>query len=226
MLRRLRRSRLASVPALMGAALLVLAVPQMADAIARLYAGSVVAAGERPSDVEMANASAALLELTDQWLGDPYARNQAGTLHMFLAFAAGPDREPDAGQLAHAIDDLVSGIRRAPADAVAWTAFAQGQLARGDKENARRALRTSLLLASYEPRLAVWRAKLGLQILDRLDPEEFGFWSEQVLVAWDHSRAALLALARRPLYAIGLRAGLAADPRRLYFFDRVLSEQR
>jgi hypothetical protein len=230
LLRDFRSIRIEALPAIIAVALLWLGIPQAAGAIVRLYCGGDAITSAPLAEPAGTRAVAAILDRTDERLGDPQARLSAGIARVFVAFAAGAGQRLDREELARAITDLVDGLTRAPANAVAWAALAHAQLALGDEEKARQAFRMSLLLASYEPRLALWRSEIGLELLDKLDDGERCLWSQQVRIAWDHSwdgsRAELLALARKPIFAMGLRAGLASDPRRLSNFEQVLREQR
>jgi hypothetical protein len=213
------------LPAALALAILALGVPQFADSALRLYAGEAddVTGGEGPASRQSAAATAAMLEAIDGWLGDPRARIRAGILRLRLASATGAAREPQPAELAHGIADLDDGLARAPGDAFAWAALAQGQLASGDWEAARRALEASMRLAGYEPGLSIMRAALGLRIFFLLSEDDRRLWADQVRLAWDRHPAELLAIARDAEFAALLKRALGRDPARLEAFAKALA---
>jgi hypothetical protein len=220
---RMRPAALAPLAAAL--VLAVLALPRAGAALEAVYAGSVgefVGTDVYGTPAETARA-AGILEAVDDRFGDARARVRAGTLRSFLAYAVAP--AGDRGQLTRAAADLASGLARAPAvDPMAWAALAQARLGLGDRAAAARALAMSMRLAVYEPRLALWRAELGVALIDRLDPEPRRQWMRQVQIAWPIAQPGLLALARRdPAAQALLTLALASQPQMLRQFQMALS---
>ena len=211
----------------LAAALLlaVLAVPRTGAAIAALDAGDVgeFVGTEVYGTPAQTLRAAAVLETADGRFGDARARVRAGILRAFLAYAVAP--AGDRRQLLGAAADLDAGLSRTPAvDPMAWAALAQTRLGLGEQMAAARALAMSIRLAPYEPRLALWRAQLGIAVIDKLDAAQRAAWMRQVQVAWPISQPALLALARRdPAAQALITLALAAQPTMLREFEAASS---
>jgi hypothetical protein len=128
--------------ALLGGALLALAVPRLIAALCLL-----------PGDPGMALLDAAA------WLAAPSTLIDLGVTSLSLAQAS---VGPRALLLDQAERQLRAGLAGAPADAHAWTYLAFIHTATGDHERAARALDLALRTGPYEPQLALPRSALGL----------------------------------------------------------------
>ena len=206
--------------------LLVLGVPQTVDFLLRLYSGVpevIDGTADLRSGLEAA-ANEALLKEADNWMGDASARIGAGILERRLAFRA--DGRVDVAGLTLARQDIENGLARAPANALAWAELAMAELGLGDLVNAREAWRTSILLASYEPSLNLWRAQIGFQLSSGLAGDDWELLDEQINFSWDQNSQQLVSMAKSdPFTARIIRDAIAADPERLSDYDRALAKR-
>lgn len=218
----------AAIAAALSLSLFGLAIPQTGAAFQSLYAGDIgdfagAAGHASPSE---ALAAARRLEAVDGRFDDSWARLRAASLRLFLAYGgSGP---PDRARLQRAVAELTEALARAPAaDPVSWAALAQGRLALGERDAARRALHISMRLSSYDPRLSLWRTELGLPMIAALDPGDRQLWALQARLAWRAARSAMVALARRDPAAMALLSeALGPDPRLLRDFEEALAPPR
>lgn len=185
--------------------LLVLGLPQAIDSVLRLYAG-----GDASGAAAVSTAGS--LHLVDRWFEDPGARIIAGVRELSAARAASL-ASPDFDLLSRASDDLASGLAREPASALGWTALAETRIDQGDTAGAVDALHASLLVASYDQSLSLWRSELGFDLWTQLDADDRPRILEQVRVAFDTDPNGLVALARRyPATMIIIRLALFDEP--------------
>lgn len=201
-----------------AAALLALGLPQTVDSAMRLYAGGedVTAAGV---------ASIPLLDAADRWFDDPEARIVAGMRKLSAATAA-PAASAEAELLRRAVDDLSSGLSREPASARGWTALAEARLLQRETDGAVDALHVSLLVASYDQSLSLWRSELGFALWMHLDAEDRSKVLEQVRVAWNMDPNALVAAARQQSRNILIaRIALADEPEPRRQFEEFLGRR-
>lgn len=203
--------------ALLAACLLLLVLPRLADTA--LLAASDDA---HPASPAAARVDAAWLEGIDSWWHDPFARIRAATLR-FQATASGGN--PDPAEIEHAIDDFQSGLARAPADAQAWLLLALARYQDRDPEGARVALRSSILIAPYDPALLLARAEIGLKLETTLDADDRQLVSEQIRMASDHQFAGLLALAQRSDDVTPILNALHGDPDRAAALTAALKQK-
>lgn len=190
---------------ILGASLLGLSLPRAIDSGLELTIGSAARSATQASD------QAASLEAIDRIWHDPLASLRAGALRFQSAAAT---THPDRAALDRAIADLQNGLLRAPADPRAWMLLALAHEAEGDQEGARRALRSSILIASYDPALLLPRAQLGLKLAPTLGADDLDLVNEQIRMAADHQFDGLVALGRSS-GAIGpILTALAGDPDR------------
>lgn len=195
-----------AVLALLATCLLLLVVPRLADTVLMLAADN---AGPVPPAT--ARVEAAWLEGIDNWWHDPFARIRAATLR-FQATASGGN--PDPAEIQHAIDDFQSGLARAPADAKAWLLLALARYQDRDPEGARLALRSSILIAPYDPALLLPRAEIGLKLGTTLEADDRQLVSEQIRMAADHQFEGLVTLAQRSDSVTPILNALDGDPDR------------
>jgi hypothetical protein len=169
------RRKTTIIPAVLALLLLALGLPQTIDSVLWLVTGDSPdeLAKESPASPGLATKNAALLERAGAWFGDPKARIRAGVLRLRLIGAPG-STQIDQTELARAIDDVVAGLAQAPADAFAWAALAQAEIAAGNRSGAKRAFITSLLVADHDPDLSLWRCELGLRLWPLLDDDACG----------------------------------------------------
>lgn len=205
--------------AVISAGILTLGIPQTIDSLIWRYAGvdDSAAARKAPQWAVAASASSALLQKADTWFDDPAARIRAGLLQLGVAYASTPNA-PDREWLRRATANLTDGLSRAPASGEAWMMLGYTRLAAGDREGAIRDLRASLLVASFDPALAVDRCQLGLELWPELDSNERRMMSDQVRDAWKYHPRGLVALARRPPSLYWVAGALAEDPEQLAAF--------
>ena len=209
-------------------ALLALGGQQIGDTALRAYAerGFDLQQVVTPQDVEPIQSRVKLLELTDDWLGDPQARINAGIYELRIAFGSDADRKLDPARLKTAIDDLSDGLRRAPANPLAWASLGHARLAAGDRSGAASALNTSLLLGPYERGLVLYRSELGLKLWPDLDASMRRAVALQVRLAWDSQPYELVAVAKSTGRTLPVMISLAQDPRSASNFMKVLAERR
>ncbi|MGO8919852.1 MAG: hypothetical protein ACLQJR_28465 [Stellaceae bacterium] len=179
-----------------------------------------------PQDVETIQSRVKLLELTDDWFGDPGARIRAGIYELRIAYGSDADPKLDPARLQKAIDDLSDGLRRAPANPLAWASLGHARLAAGDRSGAAAALDASLLLGPYEAGLTLYRCELGLKLWPDLDARVRRAVALQMRLAWDHDPSALVGLAKRGGNALPVMIALAQDPKRASAFMKALSARR
>jgi hypothetical protein len=163
-----------------------------------------------------------VLEGVDAWFGDPHAEIRAGLLRLRLSFPSRSDLLPDPFALSRSIADLESGLARAPADAKGWLALAHAQLSVGDLVRGKRAFRTSLLMALYDPTLMVWRCQLGLGLWPMLDTDDRQLVANQLRMAWTRQPAELMGLAKGGNNAAVIAAALDQDPVERAAFEKAL----
>lgn len=212
----------------LGLALLALGGQQIGDAALSAYAETGVDLQQpvKPQDVETMLSRAKLLRQTDDWFGDPQARINAGVYELRVAYGSDSDRKLDPARLKNAISDLSDGLRRAPANALAWASLGHAKLGAGDKSGAAAALNASLLLSPYDASLTLYRSELGLKLWQDLDAPTRRAVAVQIRIAWDKEWAALLALAKSTGRTLPVMIALADDPKRASAFTKALAEHR
>jgi hypothetical protein len=213
------------IPAGLALLLLALGLSQTADSVFWLMTGDSPdqLGKESPASPDLAAKNAVLLERADAWFGDPKARIRAGILRLRLLGAPGVI-QINPMELARATDDIAAGLARAPANAFAWAALAQAEIAAGNGAGAKRAFTTSLLVADHDPDLSLWRCELGLRLWPLLDGDDRDMWNDQVRLAWDRQRTGLLSLARRDAAFIPpIRIALTSEPAQLAAFENELN---
>jgi len=212
------------LPALLVLGLVALGIPQTADSVLWWLTGDSPdqLGAASPATAASARHNAQLLERAYDWFGDGRAEGRAGILRLRLATErpAGIDK----AELDNALNDLTTGLKHAPANAIGWAALAQAQLAADDSAKAHAALTTSLLLDEHDPQLALWRCALGLALWDKLSQDDRRLWNAQVAMAWDRDPQGLVALARHNggVYTLPIRLSFLPDQSRLREFDRLL----
>lgn len=203
--------------ALLAACLLVLVLPRLADT------ALLVASNDAPPlSPAMASVKAVRLEGIDSWWHDPFARIRAATLRFQATASVG---DPDPAEIKHAIDDFQSGLARAPADAQAWLLLALARYQDRDPEGARLALRSSILIAPYDPALLLARAEIGLKLDRALDADDRQLVSEQIRMAADHQFAGLVTLAQRSDNVTPILNALDGDPDRVAALAAALKQK-
>mgnify|MGYP001028577356 FL=1 len=129
-----------------------------------------------------------------------------------------------------AIQSLRNGLAVAPASPFAWTRLAFAEVFKsGASPAALSAFRFGMVVAPYEPRLALARISLGFSVWPKLQPPERRKILQQVRFAWNHrdERKQLLEFARQESWANLVRAALLRAPDDLAEFEarlRKLSE--
>ena len=217
------------LPAALALGLLALGIPQTGDSILWQLTGDTPdqPGAASPGSVPEATHNAVLLERADDWFDDPRARIRAGILYLRIATTSSDGSAAvSAPELDHALDDLRDGLKRAPANAIGWTALAQANLAASDRPGAQAALLTSLLLDEHNPEISLWRCALGLTLWSFLDQDGRRMWNEQVNMAWRRQSMDVVALARQnPIFALLIRLALLSDSSRVKDFDSLYNAQ-
>lgn len=209
----------------LAAGLLGLGVPRAIDSAMQLAAGSDqdLSQIENLQDPAAQIAHAMELESVDNWFHDPDASIRAGTIQLLLATSAGTS---DPAQVDSAITDLEVGLARAPADPKAWMLLALARYQTNDIEGTRLALRSSILVAPYDPTLLLARASLGLKLVSTLEADDWQLVSQQIRMAADHQFDALVKLAQASDDPTPIMTALAGDPDRAAALLAALDQSR
>lgn len=163
------------------------------------------------------------LQRSDDWFWDPNARTRAGLLEFQLSLNSRSGTLPNAGNLDNAIEDILSGLVRAPADAWAWTMLARAELIAGNFSMGVRVFREALLAALYEPSLTVWRSQLGVALWPMLSNEDRNLVASQIRMAWTRHPQDVLALAKASADNIArISSALDQDFRQRVAFEEAL----
>lgn len=199
--------------AVLAAGLLGLGVPRTIDSVLQLRAGgdqdlSKIENLQNPT-AQIANAMQ--LESVDDWFHDPDASIRAGTLQFLMAAGSA---DPDPTRIESAINDLEVGLARAPADPKAWMLLALARDQVNDLDGARLALRSSILIAPYDPTLLLARADLGLKLVATLQADDWQLISQQIRMAADHQFDGLVQIAQASGDPTPIMTALANDPDR------------
>ncbi len=124
-----------------------------------------------------------------------------------------------------AIESLKTGLAMAPASPFAWTRLAYAETMKaGPSPGALSAFRFGLVMAPYEPHLALARISLGFAIWPELQPADKRMIFEQVRFAWKNwkERKRLVEFAMQAGRANLVRAALLRTPDDLTAFERQL----
>jgi hypothetical protein len=217
-----------ALPAALACLLLALGIPQTVDSVLWVMTGdsSDQMGAESPASPDQALSNAALLERADTWTGDPKALIRAGILRLRAATTSPGTIDKD--QLTQAINDLTNGLARSPANAYAWTALSQAQIAAGEGIKAKKALTTSMLIDNHDLTIGLWRCILGLQLWNELDTDDRRMWNEQVHIVWDSQPDDLVGLARANggAYLIPISLALISDPTSFQAFQKLFAQSR
>jgi hypothetical protein len=199
--------------AVLSAGLLALGVPRTANSIMRLFAGSEedLSKFSGLQDPATVLVNSMRLESVDDWFHDPDASIRAGTLQFLLGMSG---TTPDRDNIKRAITNLEIGLARQPGNTKAWTLLALARFQDEDIDGAKLALRTSILVAPYDPTQLLARTELGLKLVPVLDGDEWRLVSEQIRMAADHQMAGLIKLAKSSPDTTPILTALADDPER------------
>lgn len=215
-----------AIATLLAAVLLGLGIPQAVDSLLWLYAEAGIDAVNvnTPQGAADVASAAALLEAADDWFGDPHAKIRAGILQWELAFSQRGSTPFNPQRLERAIDDLTGGLARAPTDAAAWATLGRSLVLKDDFDGARRTLHMSMVLAPYEPAMALMRSDLGLQLWSFLDGSDRQMLGYQFGIAWDQHPGDFATLAHRSGNSLAVITAFAQDPKRLLGFLEALRQ--
>lgn len=220
--RRPHRSFLVALfAAVLGSALLALAVPRLVAAFYLLPGDPGMAlldSGQLPSPAAFERLIASR-RAAAVWVAAPSTLIDLGVATMSLAQVT-PDRRPTL--LHQAERYLGAGLAVAPADPHAWTYLTFIHTATGDHERAARALDLALRTGPYQPELVLPRAALGLTNwpwLDQRTAAQLGVeFAHALRLAPDHFVADVLNSRR----SADVRAALAGAPASQRAFDHQL----
>lgn len=156
----------------------------MGDSLSRVYAERFLGPNELGdlTDAAAPVSAASLLKLTDQRFDDPTARIEAGIIERRLAYL--PHGQIDTALLQTADADLADGLKRAPANDLAWVELAQARIGLGKSLDALTAWRMSIATGDFDPQLDLWRMEIGLQLWLILDVADRKMLDEQINYAW------------------------------------------
>lgn len=178
-----RQARRIAIPAaILGLALLAMAVPRFAGELMLWPARAQIAAiqmGQETAPADELAAAIASIEQMGGWTGDSRLVADGGLLLMRQA-AVTADPAARLALLHRAVNLTEEGLRRGPAHPVAWTRLAALRVALGQPDKAAAALRLSLLSGPLVPQITASRLAQGLALLPALDPDTQGLLARQV----------------------------------------------
>jgi hypothetical protein len=223
-----RRWPEALLPFALGACLLVFGLPRLASAVVMVPAERVLDALEagRPVSEEDLGRLA--------WRASAARRFSAsGRFAAQLAGAklAQADRLPARAQaerrdlVVDAVSLLEGSLSASPADSYGWARLAYARNLRdGAGPGAADAWRMSVLTAPAEPRLALWRVRLGLALAAHLREGDHDLLDRQIRLAWraDPDQLSGFAKSSGPEVTRLVRAALLDQPEDLQRFETLV----
>ncbi|MEO5374483.1 MAG: hypothetical protein H7840_09405 [Alphaproteobacteria bacterium] len=169
----------------LGAILAVTGLLHLAAAVIALPARAVVSdiqAGNAVPDSIGLEAVAAIVRAA-AWSADGELLSHASWLLHRAAYSA-----PEAGAApalrAEAEARTRQALSLAPGQPTSWLRLAQLRRAEGDLEGAVSAFRMSLLTGAFTPPLMITRTTMGLDLMQRMDPETLALFERHVRQTW------------------------------------------
>ena len=222
----LARRHVAGASFLLGAVILILAVPRLVADVLMLPGDRVLDALQHRHDVTPAELRtlAASREAALPWTPSGHVRVDLATAELLLAAneVGGGPRYHDL--IDRAQTELRGGLARAPADPYGWTRLAYAGLAAN--EPARKIipdLAMAIETAPVEATLVFSRLQLSLLEWPYFSNEHPSLFEQQVRVAWDQSNERLVHLAiaidRKEAVRNALNPGDRAE------FDRQVADE-
>lgn len=187
---------MAVLPAMLGLGLVLMAAPRFGGEMMLWPARSQITAiqsGQSPGSADDLAAAAALIEEAGSWTADHRLIANGGLLLMRQAVVT-TDPVARSTLLRRAVALTEEGLRRTPAQPVAWTRLAALRLALGEPEKAGKAMRLSLLSGPLMPQITAPRLAQGLALLPYLDKDTKELLARQVRLLQATQPAQLNAL--------------------------------
>jgi hypothetical protein len=223
-----RRWAEALLPLALGSCLLVLALPRFVSAVVMLPVEPVLDAlqeGRPVSDEDLARF-ASRSSIARQF-------SSSGRLATDLAAAklAQAERLPTRAQterrelVEEAAALLEEGLAASPANSFAWARLAYARVLKdGAGAGAADAWRMSVLTGPAEPRLALWRTRLGLALTPYFIEGDHDLLDRQIRFAWraDGKKLASFAKSAGPDTIRVIRAALLDQPEDLQQFETLI----
>jgi hypothetical protein len=209
-----------------GLALLALAAPQLAGAIAELSVLPELTQlrQRRPLDEPALELARERLRLAFAASGSARHLDHLAMAELALAKLRG--RSGGRDLVRDAVEDASAAVRAEPANSAHWALLAAALFnAEGASRRVADIFTMALEIAPVDPAQATWRSELGFRLYDRLTTEGRRLLAEQIRTAWRREPAALVdaAIASR---RVGLvRATLAGDLKALLGFEAALKRR-
>lgn len=210
-----------------GILLIALGTPRMIAAFAMIPSGPVL---DKVQNRELAGMEDLNILLASQRRGLMWSSSGRKWTDLALAqMLMAEQLEADDPQRLQLIDaailSLRNGLAVAPARPFAWTRLAYAESSKsGPSPAALSAFRFGMLMAPFEPRLALARVSFGFSVWPELQPSEQTLILQQVRYAWNHrdERKRLMVFARQEAWANLVRAALLRTPEDLAEFEKKL----
>jgi len=214
----------ALIAAVLGTALLALAVPRAVGLALMGPAGQTLGRLERrvPVEAEAIEAAIEAALAAGAWRDAGSLWQRLARLHLARLRVAGPGGQERLDALLQAESALERGLARRPGDAVAWwrLAWVANTLGRADAKVGA-ALRLSVVTGSGVAPLFWPRLRLALAKWPRLDAPTRDAFRPQLVRAMQRDPRRLVALARRSLAEDHVRQALRRTPALLVRYDRM-----
>jgi len=176
---------LAVVGCLVGVALLVLGIPRMIAGFQAITSSDVQWALESGRPVAPERIAAAVAALSDASGWEPSAERDGLRGFLLIRQAEATPPGPEREQLyADALAAMERGVAFGPVQPHAWVSLAVLRERAGNVQGAVAALRMSMLSGAFEPRLMLWRLRVGVRLRAAIDEETLSLLRRQIRLAW------------------------------------------
>ncbi|HEY0835746.1 MAG TPA: hypothetical protein VGE72_17720 [Azospirillum sp.] len=218
--------RVASVlSAVLGVALLALALPRLEAEFSVLLARQPVLAAEAGTPVApdlLANSARRLEDAAGRGLSVT-AHDDAGRARIMLALYAGPATPQGQAELTAAAAVLRNGLAHAPAAPYVWNRLIYAEYARGRLREAAAVWRMASVTGPFDPELMARRIETGFVLWPYMDTAARDAFSRQLETHWRWNAGGLADLVDRFAMADVARRALAAYPEAAADLDRRLA---
>lgn len=145
-----------------------------------------------------------------------------------LLDATRPDEDTAGRQarLARAVAEFRHYLSNVPGDSLAWAGLTAAFVAQGQRLEAMRALKRSMITAPRSPSLLLWRCRMGLDLFYILDTDGRELLEQQFRLETERSPAAIVNLAVERSAVPVARSLLESNPDALAKFDERLALSR
>lgn len=223
---RLRLSPVVLCNLLLAAAIAAVGWPSALAAFRRLpveVMAAAVRAGDLPdrADVDDLVQHLSLAKTTSPAAGKDLA-------FTMLLETTRPDEDMAGRQvrLARAVAEFRDYLCNVPGDSRAWAGLTAALVAQGQRLEAMRALKRSMITAPRWPSLLLWRCQMGLDLFYILDADGRALLEQQFRLETEHSPAAIVNLAVERSAVPVVRSLLEHNPDVLAKFDERLALPR